>query len=239
MLLQEAAEEGGGVFAEGAIVGAEGGEEVGVDVEFAGDFPVDEDGYDDFGSGFERAGEITGIGVDVIHDDGFAARSSGAANALIERDARVGRHGAFKRAENKDVAAFFFQHVKANPIVFGELLVQQSDNGFHERFAGRGGFREGVQFRDQITGFQVRGGHFLIFAQRARQSGSEFWGAALFDERAAKMEISRGELTGRRAATKLLKLSRRGSSLVERRPEKAGVASSILAPGTIQPATTS
>jgi hypothetical protein len=33
--------------------------------------------------------------------------------------------------------------------------------------------------------------------------------------------------------TKLLKLSCRGSSLVERRPEKAGVASSILAPGTI------
>ena len=32
--------------------------------------------------------------------------------------------------------------------------------------------------------------------------------------------------------TKLLKLSCRGSSLVERRPEKAGVASSILAPGT-------
>ena len=34
--------------------------------------------------------------------------------------------------------------------------------------------------------------------------------------------------------TKLLKLSCRGSSLVERRPEKAGVASSILAPGTMK-----
>jgi hypothetical protein len=40
------------------------------------------------------------------------------------------------------------------------------------------------------------------------------------------------ELTRLRVATKLLKLSCRGSSLVERRPEKAGVASSILAPGT-------
>ena len=47
------------------------------------------------------------------------------------------------------------------------------------------------------------------------------------------MEIWPVELTRRRAATKLLKLSGRGSSLVERRPEKAGVASSILAPGTI------
>ncbi len=42
------------------------------------------------------------------------------------------------------------------------------------------------------------------------------------------------ELTRRRVAPKLEKLfACRGSSLVERRPEKAGVASSILAPGTI------
>ena len=41
-----------------------------------------------------------------------------------------------------------------------------------------------------------------------------------------------GELTRVRADSKLLKLHCRGSSLVERRPEKAGVASSILAPGT-------
>jgi hypothetical protein len=43
---------------------------------------------------------------------------------------------------------------------------------------------------------------------------------------------ARGELTRLRAESKLLKLRCRGSSLVERRPEKAGVASSILAPGT-------
>ena len=42
-----------------------------------------------------------------------------------------------------------------------------------------------------------------------------------------------GELTEARGAPKLEKLfACRGSSLVERRPEKAGVASSILAPGT-------
>src|SRR5256886_6126797 len=45
-----------------------------------------------------------------------------------------------------------------------------------------------------------------------------------------------GELTERRDAPKLEKLfACRGSSLVERRPEKAGVASSILAPGTTSP----
>src|SRR5882672_622541 len=45
--------------------------------------------------------------------------------------------------------------------------------------------------------------------------------------------IFHGELTRWRDAPKLEKLfACRGSSLVERRPEKAGVASSILAPGT-------
>ena len=45
----------------------------------------------------------------------------------------------------------------------------------------------------------------------------------------------RAELKPLANAPKIEKLpKRRGSSLVERRPEKAGVASSILAPGTTQ-----
>ena len=108
MGFEEFAEDGGGVFAEFAVVGAEGGEEVGVDVEFADDFAANEDGDDDFGFGFERAGEIAGVGVDVVDDDGFAAGGRGAADALIERDAGVGRHGAFEGAEDKRVAAFSF-----------------------------------------------------------------------------------------------------------------------------------
>jgi hypothetical protein len=40
------------VFAELAIVGAEGGEEVGVDIEFTGDFAVMEDRDYDFRFGF-------------------------------------------------------------------------------------------------------------------------------------------------------------------------------------------
>ena len=51
--VEEVAEEGGGVFAEFAVVGAEGSVEVGVDVEFADHFGMGEDGNDDFGFGFE------------------------------------------------------------------------------------------------------------------------------------------------------------------------------------------
>src|SRR5258707_8990188 len=62
-------------------------------------------------------------------------------------------------------------------------------------------------------------------------------GSILVDHKCEEIGNILGELTRLLTATKLLKLSCRGSSLVERRPEKAGVASSILAPGTIHAAT--
>ena len=175
MSLDKLAEDGGGVFAEFAVVGAEGGEEVGVDVEFADDFAADEDGDDDFGFGFERAGEIAGVGVDVVDDDGFAAGGRGAADALIEGNAGVRRHGAFKGAEDERVASFPFEHVKADPVVTGELFVKKSDDGFHEGFAGGGGPGERVEFGDQVGGFSLCGCHrdyFSVCAGLRAKDGS-------------------------------------------------------------------
>jgi len=123
------------VFAEFAVVGAEGGVEVGVDVEFADDFAADEDGDDDFGFGFERAGEIAGVGVDVVDDDGFAGGGRGAADALVEGNAGVGRHGALEGAEDERVAPFPFKHVEADPVVAGKVLVEKRDDGFHQGLA--------------------------------------------------------------------------------------------------------
>ena len=156
---EEFAEDGCGVFAEFAVVGTEGGEEVGVDVEFADDFAADEDGDDDFGFSFEGAGEIAGVGVNVVDDDGLAAGGCGAADTLVERNAGVRRHGAFEGAEDERVAAFPFEHVEADPVVAGELFVEKSDDGFHEGFAGGSGFGERVELWDQIGGFWVCGGH--------------------------------------------------------------------------------
>ncbi len=73
MGFNEFAEELGGTFTQFSVVGAESGEEVAVDVEFTDDFPFCEDGYDDFGFGFERTGEIAGVFIDVVYDDGLAA----------------------------------------------------------------------------------------------------------------------------------------------------------------------
>ena len=174
--LEEFAEEGGGVFAEYAIAGAKGGEEVGIDVEFADDFAMDEDGDDDFGFGFERAGEIAGIAGDVVNDDGHAAAGSGAANALVERDADVGRHGALEGAEDEDVAAgFVLEHVEANPIVFGELLVEQRGDVFHQGFAGSGCDGQAIQLEDEGGRFRMSGGHGLQSNISVGQRANENW----------------------------------------------------------------
>jgi hypothetical protein len=148
------------VLAEFAVVGAEGGVEVGVDVEFAGDFVVDEDGNDDFGFGFERAGEVTGIGIDVVDDDSISGGGSGAADALMERDARVGSHAAFEGTEDEDIVVPFpFEHVEADPIVVSEFFVKKGDDAFHDGFGVGGRNGEAIERRNEIRGFCVRGGH--------------------------------------------------------------------------------
>jgi hypothetical protein len=161
---EEFAEGGGGVFAELAIVGAEGSEEVGVDVEFANDFAADEDGDDDFGFSFEGAGEVAGVSVYVVDDDGFAAGGCSAADALVERDAGVGRHGAFVRAEDEGVASFPFEHVEADPVVTGEFFVKKGDDGFHEGIAGCGRLGERVELGNDVRRFQGCRGHDSILA---------------------------------------------------------------------------
>jgi len=158
--LKEFAEKNGGVFTKVAIVGAKSGEEVGVDVELASDFAVDKDGDDDFGFGFEGAGEVTGIGADVVDHDGFAGGGSGATNALIERNARVRGHSALKRTENEDVAVWlFFQQVKTNPVVASEFFVEKGDDAFHEGIGGGRGARQSVEIGDEVGSFALRGGH--------------------------------------------------------------------------------
>ena len=68
------------MFADGAVVGPEGGEEMAVNIQLADDFLFDEDWDDDFGFGFKRAGEIAGILSDVIHHNGLAAGRGRAAS---------------------------------------------------------------------------------------------------------------------------------------------------------------
>ena len=81
-------EQSGGMLAELAVVGTKGGEKMGVDVEFAGNFTVDETGttISDLVSR-EQAGRV---GSNVVNDNGFTCRRSRPADALIKWDAVSG-----------------------------------------------------------------------------------------------------------------------------------------------------
>ena len=118
--LEEFADKRGGVFAELAIIGAKGGKEMGVDVEFARNPVVNKNRDDNLGLGLERASEITRVGGNIIDDNSFASGSGGTEDALIECDACVRSHGALEGAEHEHVAVgIFFEHVEANPVVAG------------------------------------------------------------------------------------------------------------------------
>ena len=152
MRLEEFAEQGGDVFANVAIIGAEGGEGVGVDIKFASDFAMNEDGDNNFRFGFEGTGEIAGVGIDVVDDDGFAGGGCGATDTLIERNASVGSRSALEGPQDEGIGVLL-QHVKADPVIVGQLFVEESDDPLHENFGRSGRFCESIEIANQVGCF--------------------------------------------------------------------------------------
>jgi hypothetical protein len=149
-----------GVFAKRAILWAESSEKVGVDVEFADNLRVRKDRDDNLRLGFERAGEVARISTDIVHDDGLPSGGRGPADALIQGDSGVRRHGPFEGTENENVVIpFLFDHVEANPVIARELFVQESHDPFHEGVGGVGGNGNRVESRNQVGWFRLCCGH--------------------------------------------------------------------------------
>lgn len=160
MRFEEATDDGGGVLAELAVIGTESGKEVAVNVELADDFSVHKNRNDDLGFRFEGTGEIASVAVDVIHNNCFSGGSCGSTDALIERNARVGRERTDKRTKYQDFASgFVLEHVKANPVVSGEFFVQEICDFLHEVIGIRAGDRKRIDFRDQVGTFESGRGH--------------------------------------------------------------------------------
>jgi len=133
---------------------------VGIDVELADNFAVNEYRNNDLGPGFERTGEITRIRIDIIDDDGFACGGCGSAEALVERDASVGCRRSFEGAEGEDiVATLFFKHVEADPVVVVEFFVEERNDTLHERVRRSSGFGECVESWKKIARPGVHCGH--------------------------------------------------------------------------------
>jgi len=151
------------MLAELAVVGTKGGEKMGVDVEFAGNFTVDENRYDDFRFGLEGTGQVARVGSNVVNDNGFSCRRRRPADPLIEWDAGVRRHGALEGAEDEHVAIRLpFKHIKADPVIARKLSMKDGNDALHQGFGRGGARRESIQLRNQIRGIGMCAGHFLV-----------------------------------------------------------------------------
>src|SRR5207249_4653052 len=137
-VFQFLADQSGAVLDEFLIFESEGGGEVAVDVQLANDFTMSKDRDDDLGFGFQRTRQIARIFADIIDHDGPATRGSGATDAMIHRDASMGRHRTYERYQREHGRPrLWLDHVKAHPVVFQHLLVEQPAESLHE-FTRRG-----------------------------------------------------------------------------------------------------
>ena len=61
----------GAVLDQVAVFGAKSGGEMAVDIEFSCHFTLDVHGDNNFRLGLERTGQIAGIRIDIVHNDGI------------------------------------------------------------------------------------------------------------------------------------------------------------------------
>lgn len=85
-----------------AIVLGKSGWEVTVNIEFTDNLTMAENRNHNLRFCLERASQIARILVNVIHHDGVATRGGRSADTLVEADARVWGHDAFKWAKNQN-----------------------------------------------------------------------------------------------------------------------------------------
>src|SRR6516162_2402871 len=127
-----------------------------IDIEFTCYLAVYEDRNHDLRLGFERAGKVPRIGINIVHHYGLAGRRGSTADSLVQWDAGVGCRRAFEGSQHQHVAAGLpFEHVKADPVVTAELLVEQRHKSVHKRSARTRRLGESVKFWDQIQGFRA------------------------------------------------------------------------------------
>lgn len=114
-----------------------------VDVDFADDFAVCVDGHDDLGFGFDGAGEITRVGMDVVDDDGLVLRYGGSADALMDGDACVLGGRATEGAEDEHFSVVGVEHVEACPVVMRQVRRDDVDDEVLQGLERWGGGGEG------------------------------------------------------------------------------------------------
>ena len=148
-VFEELADERGAFFEKAAVVGAEVGEGVAVDVYFADDLAVRPDGNDDFRSRFQGAGEVARVAGDIVDDHRFFLCDGGSADAFGDRDAGVFGRRADKWTQDQHLRISRIKHVEAYPVVAGEPVGDALDGEVLEEGQTVGGAGEVSDFRDQ------------------------------------------------------------------------------------------
>src|ERR1035438_8196952 len=156
--LQVSPNQAGTVLDELAVVGGKRRGLMAVDIEFSDDLAFYKNRSDDFGLGFERTGEIAGIAIHIVDDHGLGGGNGGAADPLMQWNARVRSCRSHVGSENEHglgTVCAFFEHVEADPVVMLEQFLQALDDHRHQVLSVFGGVREIGQLISQ--GLIVRG----------------------------------------------------------------------------------
>jgi len=76
---------------------------------------------------------------DVVDDDGFAAAGGGAAEAGVQRDARVRSETAGEGSDEEDAGVGGIGEVEADPVELGDGGVEFLGDALHKRVGGGDG----------------------------------------------------------------------------------------------------
>ena len=79
-------------------------------------------------------------------------------------------HCAFERAENqRGVIGIFSKHIKADPVVFGELAMKEADDISHQAFGRKSRNGKSVEFGNEVGRLRVCGGHNRLVEHKWRR----------------------------------------------------------------------
>lgn len=137
---------------------------VAIDIELSDHGVSDEDGSDNLGLSFDRTGEIAGIGIHIVYDDGLRRRNSRSADSLVQRD-------SFMRRFRPDVGAekehglrggiVLIEQVEAHPVVVRHELREALHEHGHQLLGAVSGVREIRQLVRQSLIVRRHEGHMI------------------------------------------------------------------------------
>jgi len=131
---------------------------VAIDVNFANDFALRVNRHNNFGFCLVGTGEITRVGVHVVHDNRLAQSNRRAADALSDGDTHVGSWLTGEVAKNQSLGIARVEDIKTGPVAVRELIGNSLDDAFLEGVERR-------RIEGQLAHAGKQGGHLRSEAE--------------------------------------------------------------------------